>query len=229
MSATSAQPVVLVTSGGTREPIDGVRFLTNFSTGRTGAAVADAFKAAGYDVIYLHAPDAHHPEAPDISKVVFTTVQSLSDALTKVLRDYDVAAVIHSAAVGDYRVDSLRIGDWSFKPLSDVKLPSDEPMTILLKPGPKLIDGIRKQLRNPSARIIGFKLTKNLPIEERQEAAFRLLERSSCDLVVSNDLSEISETMHVANLYGKNGKIAESKTKPELGKALVAFVKGALK
>lgn len=229
MSASSPKPTVLITSGGTHEPIDGVRFLTNFGSGKTGAAIADAFQEAGYDVIYLHSDDAHQPRGSCFSKVVFTTVQSLSEALKTLLTEYDVAAVIHSAAVGDYRIDSLRIGDWSFKPLSDVKLPSDQPMTILLKPGPKLIDGIRQQLRNPKALLIGFKLTKNLSVQDRQEAVSRLLERSGSDLVVSNDLSEISEVFHIAHLHGKNGKLAETKTKQDLGKALVAFVKGALK
>ncbi|SVC93802.1 uncharacterized protein METZ01_LOCUS346656, partial [marine metagenome] len=45
---------VLITSGGTREPIDAVRYISNLSSGRTGAAIADHFNDQGWDVYYLH-------------------------------------------------------------------------------------------------------------------------------------------------------------------------------
>ncbi|MCM2324713.1 MAG: DNA/pantothenate metabolism flavoprotein, partial [Oligoflexia bacterium] len=44
---------VLVTGGGTREPIDGVRFITNFSTGQTAAIISDAFALAGHETVAL--------------------------------------------------------------------------------------------------------------------------------------------------------------------------------
>ena len=49
---------VLVTSGATREPIDSVRFISNLSSGRTGAAICDALVARGIDVTHVHGVDS---------------------------------------------------------------------------------------------------------------------------------------------------------------------------
>ena len=49
---------VLVTSGATREPIDSVRFISNLSSGKTGAAICDALAARGFEVTQLHGIDS---------------------------------------------------------------------------------------------------------------------------------------------------------------------------
>lgn len=229
MSASALKQIVLITAGGTREPIDGVRFITNFSTGKTGKAIAEAFHQAGINVIYLHAADSERPNIPGGTFLEFESSRDLEDRMDAILNDYDVSAVVHAAAVSDYRVESLRIGDWSFKPLTDVKLPSDEPIILTLKPGPKIIEKIRPKMKNPKALLIGFKLTKNMVAEERVEAAQNLMTRSTANYVVSNDLSEVSEDTHLAIIFGPNGDVIRTKTKAELATELVQLVQGVYK
>ena len=76
---------VLVTSGGTSEPIDDVRVITNRSTGATAAALSDSLIAAGYDVTYLHSRNALVGKKP-CRKIIFETFQELQIALTGELK-----------------------------------------------------------------------------------------------------------------------------------------------
>jgi phosphopantothenoylcysteine synthetase/decarboxylase len=67
---------VLVTAGGTSEPIDGVRRITNTSTGATGGVIARAFAARGHDVVLIHAADAPLNDV-DVDREVFVTFADL--------------------------------------------------------------------------------------------------------------------------------------------------------
>ena len=100
---------VLITAGGTTVPIDGVRSITNTSTGRTGAALAAYFASVGYDVTLLHAADAAVPDpaVESITRRSFTTFDDLAGALSDLLSEHRFHAVIHLAAVSDYDVDHV--------------------------------------------------------------------------------------------------------------------------
>ena len=99
---------VLITSGGTREPIDGVRSITNFSSGTTGAALADAFADAGWDVTLLRARDARRPNRTDrITEATFATVAELDAACHDLLGAQRYDAVVHAAAVSDFVVGAV--------------------------------------------------------------------------------------------------------------------------
>ncbi len=67
---------ILITSGGTEEPIDGVRYITNFSTGRTGAVIADYLAACGVETVLVHGRHAVLPET-DMERYSFTTFTDL--------------------------------------------------------------------------------------------------------------------------------------------------------
>ena len=71
---------VLITSGGTRENIDGIRFISNLSTGSTGATIADHFISQGHRVTYLHADSANLPSG-NCKMVPFTDFMELNDTL----------------------------------------------------------------------------------------------------------------------------------------------------
>ena len=91
---------VLVTAGGTREPLDPVRYLGNRSTGRMGYAIAQEAAARGADVVLVSAPSAL-PVPPGVRCVHVETAREMREA---VLREFDDAdAVIKAAAVDDYR------------------------------------------------------------------------------------------------------------------------------
>jgi phosphopantothenoylcysteine decarboxylase / phosphopantothenate---cysteine ligase len=96
---TLAGKRVLVTAGGTREPVDSVRFVGNRSSGRMGVAVAEEARRRGADVVLL-AANLSVPPPPGVETIPTPTAASMRDAALA-LEDVDVA--ILAAAVADYR------------------------------------------------------------------------------------------------------------------------------
>ena len=95
------KPKVVVTSGATREPIDSVRFISNLSSGRTGALIAEALAARGFQVTHVSGVDS--VQAAGVARrETFTDHASLDTALRRLARDSACAVVIHAAAVGDF-------------------------------------------------------------------------------------------------------------------------------
>src|SRR6478609_11113167 len=97
---------VLVPAGGTAEPVDGVRVLTNTSTGATGAGVATELGRRGHEVVLLRARTALPADGP-CREETFGTFAELDAALRRLLGAGRFDAVIHAAAVSDYGVDSI--------------------------------------------------------------------------------------------------------------------------
>jgi phosphopantothenoylcysteine decarboxylase/phosphopantothenate--cysteine ligase len=189
---------VLVTSGGTTVPIDGVRSITNMSSGRTGAAIADHLAGHGHDVTLVHAAKAVTPHSTAVTTVAYRTFDDLDRVLQATLPGGHFDAVVHLAAVSDFDVDHLEIDGHSASVDPDGKLDSGDTLTIHLKRTPKLIAGLRR-LAGPQAKIVGFKLTNGASESERLAAVAKLA--SHADLVVHNDLTEIDESRHVATIY----------------------------
>lgn len=108
MIMSDRKKTVIVTSGPTNEPIDAVMQITNMSTGALGAIIAQSL-ASDPDigtVHYLSCKLARKPEgSPKIKLHAIGDTQSLLDALTRLLTDpgEPIDAVVHSAAVGDYK------------------------------------------------------------------------------------------------------------------------------
>jgi phosphopantothenoylcysteine decarboxylase/phosphopantothenate--cysteine ligase len=99
-----AGETVLVTAGGTREPIDPVRFIGNRSSGRMGYAVAEAARRRGARVILISAPTGlQEPAGVEVVRVV--SAEEMRSAVMKRLREATI--VVMAAAVSDYRVRSV--------------------------------------------------------------------------------------------------------------------------
>ena len=111
---------VLITSGGTQEPIDSVRMITNTSSGKTGAQIAQGFSDLGCDVTLIRAKTAV-PASSIVKQETFGSFQDLDSTLQKVLSAENFDAVIHLAAVSDYSVDSVEAGGKSQKVSSTPK------------------------------------------------------------------------------------------------------------
>ncbi|MHC5209084.1 MAG: phosphopantothenoylcysteine decarboxylase [Planctomycetota bacterium] len=198
---------VIVTAGGTREPIDSVRVIANTSTGRLGALVADAASSAGHDVVLLHGVHAALPTSP-CERVVFDTHADLARLLDRHVPG--AGAVIHAAAVSDYV--PVPTGG---------KLSSDLPELVLrLTRAPKLIDRLRGLC--PGAFLVGFKLTSGRSTAEQLSIGSGLLRRARLDLVVVNDTGRLGETDHEAMLLGEGGIRERCRGKAAIAAALVA-------
>ncbi len=176
---------VLVTSGGTTEPVDSVRVLTNTSTGRTGAGLADHLARGGHEVVLLRSP-ASAP-GPGCREELFSSFGDLDAALTRLLSTERFDAVIHAAAVSDFGIAEVSV-EGKGRPVSG-KLDSDASPVIRLRPNPKLVDQLRARSRNESIRIVAFKLTAGGDRDEAERAIAALFDRSGADLVVHNDLA----------------------------------------
>jgi phosphopantothenoylcysteine decarboxylase / phosphopantothenate---cysteine ligase len=191
---------VLITAGGTKVPIDGVRAITNTSSGRTGADLAEHFARTGHDVTLLHAADSVVPDPASgaISRRTFTTFDELAGALADLLSAGHFDAVIHLAAVSDYDVDHVVVDGASVTVDTGSKLETGDVMEIHLKRNPKLLSQLR-DLGGDDLMVVGFKLTHAASPAERLEAVRRI--SAGTDLVVHNDVTGLGGGLHAATIY----------------------------
>lgn len=204
---------ILITAGATREPIDDVRFLSNVSTGATGAALAEALAAAGHRVTLLRGEAAITARGVAHDET-FSSAMDLSARLRRQLARDAFDAVIMTAAVSDYRPASPVTG----------KLPSAaEQMTLDLVRNPKILPLIKSLGPRPMG-VIGFKLTSGADETKRHAAVAAQFAAGGVDAVVHNDLTEIRATsreQHPFWLYRAAGGAPEPVTgAPALAAAL---------
>ncbi|MFE4469120.1 bifunctional phosphopantothenoylcysteine decarboxylase/phosphopantothenate synthase [Leifsonia sp. NPDC056824] len=123
---------VVVTAGGTREPLDPVRFLGNRSSGRQGVAVAAAAQARGAEVVLIAAHlEVEPPEGVELVQV--QTALELQEAVTEAARSADL--VVMTAAVADYRPAVMR--DSKIK-----KSEAGQTLTLELVANPDILAGL---------------------------------------------------------------------------------------
>ncbi len=199
---------VLVTSGATREPIDSVRFISNISSGKTGAILAEEFTNFGHEVTYLHGQGAVRPQAR-VELRSFGSFVSLDAALRIALGESRYHAVVHLAAVSDYSVAEIDSSDGPLPAGQEAKLSSDpETMTLRLKRNPKIVHRLPDYSKTRFF-LAAFKLTHGAGQAEREAAVGRLLENPGIHCVAQNDLSEIRGDLHPFTLYSRGeGPIA---------------------
>ncbi len=222
---------VLITSGGTKIPIDSVRSLTNTSTGLTGAVVAEYFASQGHQVTYLHAQDAVRPETSEhLQTDSFVTFADLEECLRRSLGTKHFDAVIHLAAVSDYDLSSVELdgrtiiaapayaAESSSSTSGLGKIESGENLTLHLRRNPKLLPQLKSFSRNKEIIVVGFKLTSGANLAERRAAVEKI--GASADLIVHNDLQEIAACEHLSSFYEGTKSGGEAHTKSELAAKL---------
>lgn len=210
---------ILVTAGGTEEPLDGVRSLTNFSTGGTGGAIAGQCAERGAEVVLLHAERAPLSSVP-VARETFVTFADLESALQRLLSRRFFDAVIHVAAVGDYSVAAVEVDGRVCSAGTLAKIASGKDLVVRLKPNPKLVDRIRSWSCNPEVKVVAFKLTNTPDPEERSNQVRILMDRSGSDFVVHNDLGEIDGERHVATIHDRRGLQLRTTTNRQLAAEL---------
>ena len=162
---------VVITAGGTREPIDAVRVIANRSSGKQGFAIAEEAYQRGAHVTLISTVDL--PVSSGISVVNVETAQQMQDAVAQVAVSADV--VIMAAAVADFRpVLSVE---------GKIKKNQGVP-TITLEPTPDILAQLGAT-KPPHQILVGFAAeTDNLVDNARGK-----LERKNLDLIVANDVS----------------------------------------
>jgi phosphopantothenoylcysteine decarboxylase/phosphopantothenate--cysteine ligase len=164
---------VLVTAGPTREPVDPVRFLSNRSSGKMGAAIAAAAWRRGADVTLVAGPLAIDPPT-GVRVVPVETTEQMAAAVAESLAESD--ALIMAAAPADFRAAD---------PAPRKIKKASGPAAIALAQTPDILVATRGARRN-GVVVVGFALeTDNVLASGRQK-----LEAKGLDLVVVNDATE---------------------------------------
>jgi phosphopantothenoylcysteine decarboxylase/phosphopantothenate--cysteine ligase len=166
---------LLVTAGGTSEPIDAVRCVTNRSSGRMGFAIAAEGARRGADVVLVAGPSAL-ATPPGVRRIDVETALEMRAA---VLQELPAAGiVVKAAAVADFRPAERQIHK-----IKKEDLPPDAKLSIALEPNPDILAEI---CRDKGERVVvGFAAESRDVVA----AARRKLERKGCDLLVANDVS----------------------------------------
>jgi phosphopantothenoylcysteine decarboxylase / phosphopantothenate---cysteine ligase len=166
---------VVITAGGTREPLDPVRFLGNRSSGKQGVAIAEAARARGAEVTLIAANlEIAEPAGCDIRRV--STALELQEAVTDAARGADV--VVMAAAVADYR--PADVSESKIK-----KDTSDEGLTLELVRNPDILAGLG-HAPHDGTLLVGF-AAETEPDDERLLALGRAKrEAKGADLLVVN-------------------------------------------
>lgn len=148
----------IVTAGPTYEPVDEVRRLTNFSTGRLGTLLANHLAAQGHKTTLLLGYYATFRGAAQSLRVVeFTTTQSLFELLRNAAADR-CDAVFHAAAVSDFTIAKVwrRQPDGLLEEIAARKIPTHEGSLFAeLRPAPKIIAQLRSW--HPHGLLVGWK------------------------------------------------------------------------
>lgn len=166
---------VLVTAGPTREKIDPVRYISNYSTGKMAYAVADELASRGAIVTIVSGPVAVKSAHRSVKVVDVESGREMADACEQIFPDADIAVMC--AAVADYTVESP----------SDIKLKREgnEPPEIKLVKNPdiaKMLGAIKRD----NQMMVGFALETNNEIQNAQDK----MERKNLDMIVLNSLQD---------------------------------------
>jgi len=173
-----AGEVVLITAGGTREPIDPVRFLGNRSSGKMGVAVAQAAVARGAKVVLVTAAGAD--ASLRCEQVVVGTAAEMQRAVMERLPEATV--VVMAAAVADYRV----------KEVAAQKLKKRDSMVLELERNEDILRRVVVEKR-PGTVVIGFAAETERVLEEGR----RKLREKGVDAIVANDVSRADSGFEV--------------------------------
>jgi phosphopantothenoylcysteine decarboxylase/phosphopantothenate--cysteine ligase len=186
---------VLVTAGPTREPLDPVRFITNYSSGKMGYALASRARRRGASVILISGPTVLSVPR-GVTYVPVSTAVEMRHAVMKNLKQSTI--IIKSAAVADYRPSVC----------ADAKIKKkDGPWTLYLERNPDIIAEIGKKKKERI--LIGFAMESEDLIKN---AKAKMLAKNM-DLIVANDVKQkdagFQSDTNIVKILDRDGGIEE--------------------
>lgn len=160
--------------GGTYEPIDSVRGITNKSSGKMGLELARQAYIRGADLKLVVANVS--VDIPSVFDCIHVeTSKQMNEVILDLIPDFDI--FISTAAVSDFE----------FKQKSDKKIDSSNSLNLKLEPTTKIIRQIKKI--NPEIFLVGFKAEFNVSREDIIYCAKKQIRDAGTDLVIANDIS----------------------------------------
>jgi len=183
---------ILISSGPTRQYLDPVRYLTNASSGRMGAALAEAAVEAGHRVVVVSGPvEVAYPPGVEVIEVLST--QEMLDACQKVFPGCD--GLIAAAAPCDYQPAIV----------SPQKIrKSGAPVRLELVETPDIVASLAG--RKGPRWIVAFALET----EDRRARAMQKLTRKNCDLIVVNGPKSLHSSDASVEILDRSGRLLEA-------------------
>jgi len=201
---------IIITAGGTVEPIDDVRVITNKSSGKMGVALAEALFLQGADVLLLRAKNAIKSRYL-LHEQIFTTSEDLLKLIEKYVPEYD--AIFHAAAVSDFSVHK-----------HEGKISSEQIHTLTLIPQSKIVEEIKKL--NSHIQLFAFKAVDGE--KDILHKAKEKLVAAHADTVIANDVSQgrgFEKDENTVTIVTKDKVNQFSlKSKKELAKEIIDFL-----
>lgn len=184
---------IVITSGGTIEDIDPVRYISNYSSGKMGLALADTAKNLGADVTLITTKDIQR-------RYNVIKVKSAIDMKSAVENDFESAdCVIMAAAVADYRVKEVAP--------QKMKKTSEDEITLTLVKNPDILKEISSIKK--SQIVVGFCAESENLIENAKEK----IAKKGCDFLIANDISRkdigFSSDYNEVTILDKNGNMTK--------------------
>lgn len=216
LNSTGTKKKYVITAGGTVEDIDPVRYISNYSSGKMGIALADEAFFQGNDVVLISTVDVKRPY-----KVI--KVKSAMDMQNAVNEEFENADfIIMAAAVADYRVKN--------KSEQKMKKTSDSEITLTLVKNPDILkslcerkkEEILKQVQHDRI-IVGFCAESENLLENAKEK----IQKKGCDFLIANDISRkdigFSSDYNEVTILDKTGGIKklERASKNEIAREIL--------
>ena len=169
---------VLVTAGPTMEHIDPVRVVTNRSSGKMGAAIAEEVASRGADTTLILGPGTLTPPS-GVKTVRIESTSDLLQAVKKELREAKPDIVFAAGAPTDYTPTTVSP--------KKIKTRDRARIDLELQATPKILEEIRHS--SPKTFLVAFKTEYNVPNEELIDEAFKIIHEKNADLVAANDVA----------------------------------------
>jgi phosphopantothenoylcysteine decarboxylase/phosphopantothenate--cysteine ligase len=193
----------VVTAGGTREPIDEVRYVGNASTGKQGIALAAALSGQGYSVTLIGA----NMDDPKLASVAFRSVETHED-LALALEANPCDILFMAAAVSDFKA----------KPIAG-KLRRSQTFALELTPTLDLVAAYKRE--HPSRKVIAF-AAEPLFADDLLSAAREKLGKKGVDAVIANPISAIGSDSNQGYVVVADGEVPFQGTKAQVSDQIIS-------
>lgn len=205
---------IVITCGGTIEEIDSVRYISNYSSGKMGIALADAAYAQGADVMLISTVNVVKPYRVE-------KVKSANEMQIAAEREQNSAdCIIMAAAVADYRAKNIAN--------HKLKKTKEDEITIELVKNPDILKGLCEKRTSNSQIIVGFCAESEDLIKNAKE---KILNKG-CDYLIANDISRkdigFSSDFNEVTILDRNGGIKQlpRAAKTEIAKEILKEIYG---
>lgn len=238
---------VLITAGGTSEYIDTVRKITNSGSGKLGSIIANKYLEDSNveELFYVCSKKAYRPKEDFRVKIIEADkTMDVYDSVKRTLINNKIDIVIHSMAISDYMVDYVSTSQMLSEDmqnndaLGELRCPKNkldnsakissyqDDLIIRLVKTPKIIGKIKEWA--PHTILVGFKLLSGVSKNELISVACGLMKKNACDIVIANDLTEISRDKHKALIIVGDETIYIAETKDEIAEKTVLLTQNKI-